>query len=76
MLVALEVGAAEERAEYRNVAEPGDLAVRVGEVVLQQARDVGIATRFGDIIGAPLPPVPPMTSGDSAARVPVPVRNP
>ncbi len=44
--------------------------------VLQQARQVGIATRFGDIIGEPLPPPPPMISGDSAARVPVPVRNP
>jgi hypothetical protein len=40
--------------------------------VLAVARQVGIATRFGDVIGEPLPALPPMPSGDSAVRVPVP----
>jgi hypothetical protein len=44
--------------------------------VLQVARQVGIATRFGDVIGEPLPPAPAIPSGDSAVRVPVPTKTP
>ena len=44
--------------------------------VLATARQVGIATRFGDIVGESIPAPPPIPSGDSAARVPVPVRTP
>jgi hypothetical protein len=44
--------------------------------VLATSRDLGKATRFGDIFGEALPPPPPIPSGDSAPRVPVPVKVP
>jgi hypothetical protein len=44
--------------------------------ILEVARQVGIATRFGDIVGGPRLEAPPIPSGDSAPRVPVPPRTP
>ena len=48
-----------------------------------KARRVGIAMRFGDILGEQLPPAPPIPSGDSTvgtqvprATVPTPVDTP
>ena len=40
--------------------------------VLQTARQVGIAMRFGDILGDQLPPPPPIPSGDSTVGTQVP----
>lgn len=54
---------------------------RVGKMaasdsVLATARAVGIATRFGDVIGEVLPSAPVIPSGDTGRGVPVPVRTP
>ena len=48
----------------------------LADSILTTARAVGIAARFGDIVGAPLAPPPAVPSGDSPARVPVPIRQP